>query len=532
MAISFEKHREKIIAAWKDVLDDKSTTDWSLYGYEGNSNDLKVVGSGEGGIEELTEELNSGKIMYAFVRIEDPKTGLNKFLLINWQGEGAPVNRKGSCANHIHDVSKILGGAHLTINARNEDDMDEERIIKKLGNVSSAYSFKEPRPTVVEEQKAPVGTNYTRVIPTKELNATVMQDFWKKEEEEERRRLEAEKEQKRIELLKLEKEQRAREEKEHLEREKQVVSKSKLQSAHVPIKTSPQPLSPEKTLNSLGQGMTEAERMRQLRNQEARELIGSRVGAAKAIFTRNTSEGQLQSKLSSAPPAKPARASIAQRINALNNPVQEPTPTPAAAPKMQEPAQAPVPAPVPTPTPTVSVPVEIIKEIAPSPAPQPVVEIIPDEAPVKPEMTAIANEEIHSSATAEDYIDQEEQYSTIKRSPHSKSNSLQSPDEVTVVQQIPEQQKQSSASNGSLRQMNEIADIVNEDDLICQDVLSDNGLKARALYDYQAADESEITFDPGDIITHIDQIDEGWWQGLGPDGTYGLFPANYVELIN
>lgn len=47
-----------------------------------------------------------------------------------------------------------------------------------------------------------------------------------------------------------------------------------------------------------------------------------------------------------------------------------------------------------------------------------------------------------------------------------------------------------------------------------------------------ADDESEITFDPGDVITHIDQIDEGWWQGLGPDGTYGLFPANYVELIN
>ncbi|XP_055905371.1 drebrin-like protein isoform X2 [Eupeodes corollae] len=531
MAISFEKHREKIIAAWKDVLDDKSTTDWSLYGYEGNSNDLKVVGSGEGGIEELTEELNSGKIMYAFVRIEDPKTGLNKFLLINWQGEGAPVNRKGTCANHIHDVAKILGGAHLTINARNEDDMDEERIVKKLGNVSSAYSFKEPR-AIVEEQKAPVGTNYTRVIPTKELNATVMQDFWKKEEEEEKRRLEAEKEQKRIELLKLEKEQRAREEKEHLEREKQVVNKSKLQSAHVPIKTSPQPLSPEKTLNSSEQGMTEAERMRQLRNQEARELIGSRVGAAKAIFTRNTSEGQLQSN--SAPPAKPARASIAQRINALNN--QQPAAPP------QEPA--PVEAPVATPTmpaaataiPAVCVPVDIVKEIAPSPAPQPVIEVIQEEAPVKPEMTAIANEEVHQSAATDDYMDQEEQYSTIKRSPHSKSNSLQSPDEVTVVQQVSEpvqqQQQKQSSSNGSHRQMNEIADIVNEDDLICQDVLSDNGLKARALYDYQAADESEITFDPGDIITHIDQIDEGWWQGLGPDGTYGLFPANYVELIN
>lgn len=44
-------------------------------------------------------------------------------------------------------------------------------------------------------------------------------------------------------------------------------------------------------------------------------------------------------------------------------------------------------------------------------------------------------------------------------------------------------------------------------------------------------DETEISFDPGDIITHIDQIDEGWWQGLGPHGVFGLFPANYVELI-
>lgn len=57
----------------------------ALYGYEGQTNNLKLVSSGEGGVEELCEDLNSGKIMYAFVRIEDPKTGLKKFLLINWQ---------------------------------------------------------------------------------------------------------------------------------------------------------------------------------------------------------------------------------------------------------------------------------------------------------------------------------------------------------------------------------------------------------------------------------------------------------------
>lgn len=60
---------------------------------------------------------------------------------------------------------------------------------------------------------------------------------------------------------------------------------------------------------------------------------------------------------------------------------------------------------------------------------------------------------------------------------------------------------------------------------------TEGGLRAVALYDYQAADETEISFDPGQVITNIDQIDVGWWQGLGPDGSYGLFPANYVELL-
>ncbi|NXN33940.1 DBNL protein, partial [Nycticryphes semicollaris] len=61
--------------------------------------------------------------------------------------------------------------------------------------------------------------------------------------------------------------------------------------------------------------------------------------------------------------------------------------------------------------------------------------------------------------------------------------------------------------------------------------LAGKGLCARALYDYQAADDTEISFDPENIITNIEMIDEGWWRGFGPDGHFGMFPANYVELI-
>jgi hypothetical protein len=35
---------------------------------------------------------------------------------------------------------------------------------------------------------------------------------------------------------------------------------------------------------------------------------------------------------------------------------------------------------------------------------------------------------------------------------------------------------------------------------------SDLGTCAVALYDYEAADDTEISFDPGQVITHIEQV--------------------------
>ena len=46
-----------------------------------------------------------------------------------------------------------------------------------------------------------------------------------------------------------------------------------------------------------------------------------------------------------------------------------------------------------------------------------------------------------------------------------------------------------------------------------------------------SAEANEISFDPDDILTNIEQIDSGWWIGTAPDGNHGMFPANYVELV-
>lgn len=57
---------------------------------------------------------------------------------------------------------------------------------------------------ILEPQKV-VGTNYSRVIPSKEINSKDRDNFWKKEEEEERIRTEGERAKQTNAKLELEK---------------------------------------------------------------------------------------------------------------------------------------------------------------------------------------------------------------------------------------------------------------------------------------------------------------------------------------
>ncbi|XP_073813333.1 cbl-associated protein isoform X18 [Musca autumnalis] len=54
---------------------------------------------------------------------------------------------------------------------------------------------------------------------------------------------------------------------------------------------------------------------------------------------------------------------------------------------------------------------------------------------------------------------------------------------------------------------------------------------ARALYNFQAQNSKELSFKKGDIIYIRRAIDKNWYEGEH-NAMIGLFPANYVEIIN
>ncbi|XP_074526751.1 drebrin-like b isoform X7 [Halichoeres trimaculatus] len=389
MAVNLSKNGPVLTAAFKEVVDEKSNTNWALFTYEGNSNDIRLAEKGDGGLEELVEELNSGKVMYAFCRVLDPNSGLPKYVLINWTGEGVKDARKGICANHVSSMANFLKGAHVTINARAEEDVEPEVIMQKVAKASGAnYSFHKESSSRFQDSgpQGPVGSVYQKTNAMSEIKKTNKDNFWAQAEKEEEKRRQEERRKADEERQRLEKERKDREAKETVQRDQ----RDKERATQIEQQKKYQ------------QQQEAASKEQEKQRWEAASLISQRAMNPREMFKqRERGITPSDSDVPSAAPASP-----------------QPVEPPAANSYVQEAAH---------------------------------------EEPAQVEET----------------------------------NSYEVPAEETA----------------------------------------DRGICARALYDYQAADDTEISFDPDEIITGIEMIDEGWWRGYGPDGNFGMFPANYVELI-
>ncbi|KZT50974.1 hypothetical protein CALCODRAFT_461009 [Calocera cornea HHB12733] len=150
MSLQLNLSSPEISDAYKEVLNGDPSTNWVLYTYEGRSNDLKVQDTGSGGLEELEDSFNDGRIQYAYVRVKDPNSGLTKFVQINWCGDGVPESRKGLFHTHSATLTEFLKVVHVQVAARSDADVDPEIIMKRVSDASgSKYSVHN------EQAKAP-----------------------------------------------------------------------------------------------------------------------------------------------------------------------------------------------------------------------------------------------------------------------------------------------------------------------------------------------------------------------------------------
>lgn len=230
MAVNLGKNRLALLTAYQDVIDETSDTDWALYTYEDESNDLTMASSGGGGLAEITLTFDSARVMYGFCSLKDPSAALPRYILINWVGDDVPDARKCACASHVATIADFLQGVEVIVNASSLDDIDPSAIGQRLtnGTVSVASPVLSRLRTREEEHKD-VGTVYEKTNAEVEMKKINREEFWEQAKREEEVRKEEEKrkaaeerqrfEQERMELERKEQESR---EQRYRERERQI----------------------------------------------------------------------------------------------------------------------------------------------------------------------------------------------------------------------------------------------------------------------------------------------------------------------
>ncbi|XP_016353632.1 drebrin-like isoform X4 [Sinocyclocheilus anshuiensis] len=228
MAVNLSKNRLALLTAYQDVINETSATDWALYSYEDDSNDLILSASGDGGLTEIAVAFDNTLIMYGFCSLKEPSAALPRYILINWVGEDVPDARKCACASHVAAIAEFFQGVDIVVNASTMDDIDPSAIGQRLTNgtapvaspVLSRLRMKD------EENAEHVGTTYEKTNAEIEMKKINRGEFWEQAKREEELRKEEERrkaveEQKRFETERMELERKEQEEREKRYRERE-----------------------------------------------------------------------------------------------------------------------------------------------------------------------------------------------------------------------------------------------------------------------------------------------------------------------
>lgn len=135
--------REEIERAIQDVRSDATPTNWMLSGYkEGSSNVVVLLGSGEGGVEEMKTYLKDEGVYYGLTRhvdvIDDHTTV--KFCFVRWLGEKVKTMHKARVNTHDSQIMEVFNQFHVKLFSTNQSEISEEIIMKLIMNASGSAS--------------------------------------------------------------------------------------------------------------------------------------------------------------------------------------------------------------------------------------------------------------------------------------------------------------------------------------------------------------------------------------------------------
>jgi hypothetical protein len=167
---------DEIKSAIADVRDDRTSTNWALLSYEGeNTNNVVLLGKGEGGPNELIDQLQDNNVGYGLVRLVERRDDSDtvKFVFVRWIGEGIHRMLRARLGTHSGAIKDIVSPYHVDVEATTKDEITEDIIWSHIRKASGTATYVIDKPGQIPSQQSFTPKSPSGSKPSQFVNAGV-----------------------------------------------------------------------------------------------------------------------------------------------------------------------------------------------------------------------------------------------------------------------------------------------------------------------------------------------------------------------
>lgn len=124
----------------------KEEVEWAVISYEGTtgpaSQKLKLLETGNGGVDGLKAALKDEIVCYCLLRVTDQidNSVTTKFVYIGWVGTKVGYMQKSRVSVHVGPIKQFIGQFHVDLNVNTQDEITQEIIMSKVMDFSGSGS--------------------------------------------------------------------------------------------------------------------------------------------------------------------------------------------------------------------------------------------------------------------------------------------------------------------------------------------------------------------------------------------------------
>lgn len=134
----------EIQKTWDMLTNNNNDVNYMVLGFEGKKV-IRVIASGEGGLDDLRSHMDPSEVMFAVMKIEalDKKKNVTsrrrKYVFFTWIGPDVGVMKKARVSIQGSDILGFFGGISMTLDVYEEEDLDPRAIAKTMLKIGGAH---------------------------------------------------------------------------------------------------------------------------------------------------------------------------------------------------------------------------------------------------------------------------------------------------------------------------------------------------------------------------------------------------------